>query len=841
MTKQIPEPFHFFRSLGGQALVDDILATAEHFRRADQLHAVPKQNVVLKWRIIGAVEEVLELETSLRLRCEQGWVELKWLAANCLHVRQATTAAELDTYFSYAVHKTDWAPLVPEVTDEGSKLVIHTEEYVYHIWKQPFRLEVTTSDGQMVCADSPGMQVREDGAVRLSMALRPEETSYGLGERAEGLNLRGKRYSLWNTDPPSAYHRGTDPLYYNIPFYLGVHNQGTYGVFWDNSYRGWADVGQEAASELTFEAEGGALSYYLFPGSDVNEVMSRYTELTGRILMPPLWFLGYQQSRWSYYPQENVLKLAREFREHGMPCDVIYLDIHYMNGHRVFTWDREHFAEPEMMIRNLHSQGFKVVAIVDPGVKVDSDYASYQAGVEKDVFVRYPDGEQVSACVWPGLCHFPDFTKPATREWWAEQCGELLKSGIDGLWNDMCEPATFLPEAAGTLPDYVLHNKEGLGGNHLEIHNVYGMQMARATLEGLKMHNPDKRPVNMLRAGYAGTQRYASSWTGDNSATWDHLRLSISMSLNMGLSGAPMTGPDIGGFMGDADGELFTRWLQAAVLMPYYRGHKSLDTGQHEPWMFGQPHEVINRMTMEVRYRLLPYLYSVVAQAAEYGWPVIRPVFMAEPDNPDIRAIDDSYLLGDSLLVAPVLEQGAVSRRVYLPGGMEWYDFWTNERIQGGQEIEVTAPLERVPLYVRAGTVLPMWPAMQHVGEKSIENLVLRLYPGSHETILYEDAGEGLGYQHGEYRWVYITALEDEERLVLSRRVAGQFEPEYETITLEVIGLSDEPYEVRVDRQGAPLWFYDSDVLEVRVDSFKTTEIILKPSSSERTLPSKPR
>jgi alpha-glucosidase len=837
---KLSERLLFFKEMSGQALVDDILATAANFKQADQRHAQPKPAAGSKWRIMGAVEQVLITENGLHLGCEQGWVELVWLAANCLHVRQAASPAEFDTYFSYAVHKTEWSPVNHEVIEQEDSVIVKTEACVCRVWKSPFRLSIETLDGQAICMDAPGIQKREDGASRLSMRLHPDECCYGLGERAEGLDLRGKQYQLWNWDPPSAYQRGTDPLYYSIPFYLGVREAVAYGVFWDNSSRGRVDVGKEAAAELTFEAEAGQLSYYLFTGANVNSVLSRYTELTGRISLPPMWFLGYQQCRWSYYPQETVLQLGKEFRERGIPCDVIYLDIHYMHGYRVFTWDRERFPEPEQMINHLHGQGFKVVAIVDPGIKIDPLYATYQSGIENDAFVKYPNGERVAAAVWPGLCHFPDFTKPSVREWWAQQCHQFLSAGVDGLWNDMCEPATFLPEAAGTLPDYARHDADGHGGDHRENHNVYGMQMARATQQGLLMNKTDARPVNMLRAGYAGTQRYAASWTGDNSSNWEQLKLSISMTLNMGLSGAPMTGPDVGGFFGNADGELFTRWLQTACLMPYFRGHSALGTAPHEPWAFGQPYEVINRLTIELRYRLLPYLYSVVAQAAEYGWPVIRPVFVAEPYNPAVRSIDDSYLLGDGLLVAPVLEQGAVSRSVYLPAGGDWYDFWTNERHEGGQEIKVTAPLERLPLFVRAGSVLPMWPAMQYVGEKAIDKLTLRFYPGSYETVLYEDAGEGQGYQQGQYRWVYITATEDDEKLVINRRSAGSFEPAYKAISLEIVGLRDEPHGIRVDRQGAPVWFYDEDLLEVQVDSFSTFEIAFKPTSSDRTLPTRP-
>ncbi|MAS34212.1 MAG: hypothetical protein CL610_09400 [Anaerolineaceae bacterium] len=834
------EKLEFFRRLGGQALVDDIHATARQFQQADQRFMTPNADASTKWRIPGAVESVQLTEEGIRLKCEQGWLDLRWLAPNCLHLRFASSPNDFDSYFSYAIHKQHWTTVSLEIKEERDQILVATSAYVYRITTRPFGLTVETIKGRVICRDSPGIQKNERGAVRLTMRLRPEEACYGMGERAAGLNLRGAQYQLWNTDPPNPYQRGTDPLYYSIPFCLNIHDDGAYGVLWDNSHRGHADFGQETPDEFSFEAEAGGLSYYLFAGADMNVVLSRYTELTGRIMLPPLWFLGYQQCRWSYFPQDEVLKIAGGFRQRGIPCDVIYLDIHYMQGYRDFIWDHERFPDPAQLIQTLHESGFHVVVILDPGIKIDPAYTTYQSGIESGVFLRYPDDEHLAAAVWPGLCHFPDFTHAAARQWWAQQCQPLLNMGIDGLWNDMCEPAVFLPDGPGTLPDYVPHEQEGRGGSHREIHNVYGMQMARASFEALQQHKPADRPVNMLRAGYAGAQRYAASWTGDNTASWDHLRLSISMALNMGLSGAPMTGPDIGGFFGNADGELFTRWLQATCLMPYFRGHSALDTAPHEPWVFDQPYEVINRVTIQLRYNLMPYLYSIVAQAAEYGWPVIRPLFSIEPQNPALRSIDDCYLLGDALLVAPIVEKGALKRDVYLPDTGDWYDYWTNERLAGGRKIEVTAPLERLPLFVRAGSVIPTWPDMQYVNEKPLETMTMRCYPGNHETVIYEDAGEGLGYQQGHYRWVYITVTEDHDKLTINRRVAGKFTPAYAATNIEIIAITDEPDAIRIDRRGAPLWFYDDGLLEVKADSFQSVEIDRKPTSSDPTLPKPP-
>jgi len=837
------ERLDFFTRLAGQSLVDDIHATERILRRyQERFGSKPDaKSPAANWQNAGAVRRVVPYERGVRLVCERGLVELEWVAADCLRVRLRREVGDFPAPFSYAVAKTDWPQVSMELVEDDNALEMRTAEVICRIDKRTFRFGLMKPDGKLICVDSNGIQFRSDGAARLTMALRNDEGGYGLGQRTTGLNLRGRRYQLWNSDPAQPYQRGTDPIYYNVPFYLGVHNSATYGVFWDNPNRGSVDIGASRANELAFETERGELRYYLFAGANANSVLSRYTELTGRINMPPMWMLGYHQSRWSYYPQEGVMKLAETFRQRGIPCDAIHLDIDYMDGYRIFTVNQERFPDFAGMVSDLHEQGFKVVTILDPGVKIDPQYPAYWSGIDRDIFLKYPDGERVAGAVWPGACHFPDFSKPDARAWWTEQLQYLLSTGIDGVWNDMCEPAMFGAENTLTLPDFVEHHQDGVGGDHLDHHNVYGLLMGRATLEGLELHRPGKRQVNIIRAGWAGAQRYAMTWTGDSTSDWDQVRLGISMVLGSGLSGAALNGPDIGGFFGESDGELFTRWLQAASLLPFFRGHSAIFTQPHEPWAFGQPYEVINRMTIQLRYRLLPYLYSVVAQCKEYGWPIVRPLFMAEPTNVQLRSVDDCYLLGESILVAPVLEKGAIERQVYLPEGA-WYDFWTNDLLAGGQTITVTAPLERLPLFVRAGSVLPMWPEMQYVDVNAVQTLTLRIYPGDTETTLYEDAGEGLGYEDGDYRWVYIACERDGDKLIINRRTAGRYEPPYQSIKLEVVGLNREPSEVRVDRQGAPVWFYDADILELTVDTFRRVEITIPPvSPHEATLPHRPR
>jgi len=835
------ENIRFLTEVAGKRLVDDIKAYEKIISRYDRQFGIRKRGTS-PWLSLGALQQAIPFERGIRLRCQNGWLELYWVTADCLRVRLRPQDDKFSEPFSYAVHKTDWTPVPFEVSGEESSaahLEIRTNTVVCWIDKRSSRLRLETLDQRLVCADKQGIQWRADGTVRLSMTMQPDETSYGMGERALGLQLRGKRLTLWNAVPPSTCRRGIDPLSFSVPFYLGVHNQAAYGLFWDNSSRGSADLGAAKPDELVFEAEGGGLCYFLFAGNDVKQILSRYTELTGRIMLPPLWSLGYHQSRFSYYPQDAVLKLAENFRGRGMPCDVIYLDIHYMNGFRTFTWDQQRFPDFKQMIDTLHKQGFKIIPIVDPGIKIDPDYGAYKSGVEWKIFLTYPDEKPAVGVAWPGASHFPDFTNPAARSWWVQQIAALIKSGSDGIWNDFSEPAIFVQDGTVTLPDYVVHHQDGHGGNHVEGHNVYGMLMARATLEALQKYRPQMRPFNIMRAGFAGAQRYGTAQIGSNTADWDHLRLSISMVLNMGLSGIPLVGPDVSGFDGTSNGELFTRWLQVACLMPFFRTHTTVEMPSQEPWSFGQPYEVINRLTIQLRYRLLPYLYSLVAQAKEYGWPIIRPLFTAELDNPAIRSVDNCYLLGDAVLVAPVLEQGMVKRSVYLPAG-EWYDYWTNELLEGGQVVNVPAPLERLPLFVRAGTVLPLWPEMHYIGEKEVETLVYRVFPGEFETVQYEDKGEGLDYQNGDYRWIYISCAWDESKLIINRRIAGRYTPSYKNIRLEVVGFDEEPLQVRVDRQGAPLWFYDDGLLELNVNSFQRIEIMRKSLPTDKTIMRRP-
>ena len=677
MTDDTSAELKFFKDLGGDTLVSDVEAYEEFLKAERSNAAKPAQQT---WHLLGTVVNSEQTDEGVRLACENGYVDVSWISQTCVCVRVRLENA-FPPPFSYAVTERDMDTIPHEMRDSERSIVMTTDSMMCRIEKKTVGISLRLRNGRVLGGRHTRLAIADEGAVRLSVGLESDEASYGTGERAANLNLRGQRFTLWNKDQPNC-DRGVDPLYYNVPFYVGLHDQGAYGIFWDNSARGTIDIGAHERDQLTFEAEKGELRYYLMGGETTQDVITDYMALTGTPPLPPMWYLGYHQSRFSYYPQEDVLELARKIREHKIPCDAIYLDIHYLDNYKVLTWDVEQFPDFAGMVAELHRMGFKVVPILDPAIKIEDGFAPYEDGIERDVFLRLPDGDPLRVVVWSGASHMPDFSKPEIHTWWSEHLEDIIATGVDGFWNDMNEPAVFTTSGADTLPDRTIFDKHGHGADHVEMHNTYGMLMATATQKALRKHRPEKRPVNVTRSGYAGAQRVTASWTGDVTADWDHLRMSIPMILNMGLSGVPFTGADVGGFRDDTDAELLTRWTQAACLMPFFRNHSAIDTIRQEPWVFGEPYEQIMRQFIELRYRLMPYLYSVAAVSAQRGLPMIRPMFMVDESDAKLRDVHDQFMLGDALLVAPVMEPGATERTVTLPKG-QWYNFGTGQAVPG--------------------------------------------------------------------------------------------------------------------------------------------------------------
>lgn len=766
----------------------------------------------------GRVTDYARQGRTVTVACANGSYRIAVLAPDVIRVRflpadGPASSRRAGVPFSYSVARSDdeWSACEFRVVDASSCVEIRTARLVCQIDEATGKIAFLDLDGNVISEDEAGVGRHPSGAVVCRKQIQPDERFYGLGERAFGLDLRGRAYRMWNTDPRT-YQQGQDPIHLCIPTLLGLHGQGRqgYAIFFDNTFGGRFDLGAAESDVLSFGAEGGELRYYFIYGPALTTVVERYTALTGRMKLPPLWMLGYHQSRWSYQPEARVRKLAADFREvYHIPCDCIYLDIHYMDGYRCFTWDAERFPDPARKITDLHRQGFRLVVIIDAGIRADPDYWVCKSGLEKNVFCKYPDGETLFAGpVWPGDCYFPDFTDPCVRVWWADLCTTLADVGVDGIWNDMNEPAIFGLRST-TLPNFVSHDLEGRSGDHAEAHNVYGMEMARATTDGLQKSRPGERSVSITRSGWAGVQRHAMSWTGDNLSTWEDLWLSMPMLMNLGLSGLAHTGPDIGGYSRFPTGELFTRWLQMGIFLPLCRSHTFAHGPDQEPWSWGEPYLSINRRYIELRYRLLPYLYTAFWQCTQAGVPIVRPLFLAFQEDLAAHVLDDQFMCGDALLVAPVIEKGAASRTVYLPAGV-WYDFWSDQPFHGPAHVDVGASLERLPLFVRSGSVVPMGPVMQYTGERLVDKLFLHVYPGDGHSdgvsLLYEDDGHTWAFQDGEYRLTRFALHSSGlpiSRLELGRQVEGRYEPGCRGFEVVVHGVDRPPRNVTVDGQSS--------------------------------------
>lgn len=592
-----------------------------------------------------------------------------------------------------------------------------------------------------------------DRAARVGLELAHGESLLGLGETTGPLNKRGSIKDLWNTDVlghHKAVHPGLRSLYLSIPFLISIREGRVAGLFWDNPARQVWDLGATQDDRLTVTAASGPIDLYLFAGPTLEGVLRRFTELTGRMSLPPYWALGYQQCRYSYPTRKRLEAVATRFRRRRLPCDVLYLDIHHLDGHRVFTFGRA-FPRPAEMLRRLARRGFKAVTIVDPGVKDDPRFGTLRRGCAHDAFVKAPRGRRdFLGEVWPGRVRYPDFLHAPTRGWWGREQARLARLGVAGFWNDMNEPANFArPDK--TLDPRARHRTDAGIVRHAAVHNLYGLTMARASFEGALEHARDRRPFVVTRAGWAGVQRYAAVWTGDNSSCWEHLAESIPMLLNLGLSGVPFCGTDVGGFRDHTTGELLARWTQVAAFTPFFRNHSDLGTRDQEPWAFGPEIEAIHRRYLELRYQLLAYLYAAFVEAQRHGTPVMRPLAWHFANDPVAVACGDQFLLGASLLVAPVLQPGAVARSVYLPAG-NWFDFWTGAFHHGRQHIVAEADLATLPLFVRAGAVLPILPVHQCTDERPYSIVNLHVWPGAAgEQNWYEDDGSSLGYQRDQW------------------------------------------------------------------------------------------
>ncbi len=630
----------------------------------------------------------------------------------------------------------------------------------------------------------------------------PAGTSlYGTGEVTGPLLRNGRAITLWNTDNFTYRDYGGRRLYQSHPWVLAVRPDGTaFGVIADTTWETRIDL----AGHIEFTSEGPSFPIIVIDRDSPQAVMTALADLTGKMPLPPEWALGYQQCRWSYYPASRVKEIADGFRARKIPCDVIWMDIDYMNGFRVFTFDPKGFPDPRGLNAYLHARGFKAVWMIDPGVKVDPNYFVYQSGTKADVWVHNAFGADYHGDVWPGECVFPDFTRPQTRAWWAGLYRKFMAEGVDGVWNDMNEPSVFNVPGK-TMPRLNWHRGGGglPPGPHAEYHNVYGMLMVRATREGIAEANPDKRPFVLTRSNFLGGQRYAATWTGDNASTWQDLKMSIPMTLNLGLSGQPFNGPDLGGFDGTATGNLWANWVAMGAFFPFCRAHCVKGAPQKEPWSFGPEVEAVARVALERRYRLLPYYYTLFHESSIDGLPVMRPVFFADPRDPTLRTEDQAFLVGRNLLVVPQW-----ARDPHLPGGI-----WRPVSLIPGDDAAHTV---QATLKIRGGAIIPLGRVIQNTTEKSLAPLTLLVCldeQGRATGQLYEDAGNGYGYQKGDYLLTTYGAVRTGDKVTVSvthvegRRARPARKVVVELVTasgtVEASGVDGQPVTVRLPEPAA--------------------------------------
>lgn len=687
----------------------------------------------------------------------------------------------------------DWKPGIPPIPYgisrhqwEEVETKLEQNDTSYSVSSSKLKV-VVAEDGSITFYDATGQVLREEkppirkieGWVHTAK-LRQEEHIYGLGEKASTLNLRAasinnrpKIYRIWNYDAAGKYAPGSDPMYISIPVYLGLHSNGSYLIFYENTF----DATFTFSETATANFEGGALRYYFTYGAPA-QLVDRYTELTGRPELPPRWSLGYHQSKWGYDNEQKVREEAKKFQSYNLPISAIHLDIDCQVGYRAFTIDPERFPNLPAFTQELQKLGVQFITIMNPGIKLSPHNNLFVEGRVLEGFCKLPNGRIVVAPVWPGWSVFPDFTNPKVRRWWSRQYQYLLDVGVAGFWHDMNEPAAFILWGDRSLPRVTQHFMEGRGADHREAHNIYGLLQAQAGFESLREYRPNQRPFIVSRAGWAGLQRYAWTWTGDVDCSWEALRQTISIVIGLGLSGVAYSGSDIGGFQGNPSPELYVRWFQTATFHTFYRTHSANNVEHRTPWTYGEPYLSIIRSYLQLRYKLLPYFYTLAWEATQKGYPPVRPVFWASYNETALWDVEDAFLLGDALLVCPIVTEGALQRQITLPH-TGWYSFWDDKFFEGGQEVTLKAPLETIPLLVKAGTILPM---------EENKTLTLHIYPPVEESsqgYIYSDAGDG----YGEWRLDKFHINRNQEGLELTWEHEGEYAFPYTEIRLHVHGV----------------------------------------------------
>jgi len=776
----------------------------------------------------------LHAETVDRLVLSRAGVVLEVSAPASGIMRVRMGRGKLPEDASWAVSAATRGTRLPlKVTRNGGTVQVDAADIRARIDLRTLRTDVLDSSGKLLLADLAGHSgLLADGGFRLRGRLNGDDHIFGLGDKTGTFDRKGGTYTMWNSDA-YRFTQATDPLYKTIPFFMTVSDLGqAHGLFLDNTWRTTFDFGKTDRGVLSISGEGGPVDYYVMAGPAPKDVLQQYARLAGTAPLIPQWALGFQQSKWSYKTDAEVRAVAQRLRDEKLPSDVIYMDIDYQERARPFTVNRTAFPSVRQLAGDLRRQGMRLVLITDPHIAnaPGQGYAAYDSGAAQDLFLKLPGGEYYSGDVWPGAAVFPDFSRAPARRWWGELYAGFVGDGVAGFWNDMNEPSIFNVPSK-TMPLNVVHRIESddfapRRTSHAEMHNVYGQLNSRATYEGLARLQPDVRPFVLTRATYAGGQRYAATWTGDNVSSWQHLKLGVQQLVNLGLSGFAYVGNDVGGYAGERPSpDLLTRWFQLGAFMPLFRAHAETGRPGQEPWAGDATQVDIRRRFISERYRLMPYLYAAAEQNSRTGIALLRPVFLNFPGvlaNGDrLGGSEDQFMVGGDLLVAPspTLESPG-DYKVGLPG-KGWYDYWTGRRVEG-KDLTVKPDIAQLPVYVRPGAIIPKQPLVQSTAFVPEGRLELHVYPGADcFGDIYADDGVSLAYQRGDFLRQRIRCEQSSSGLnLLFEQRVGSWKPWWHGIALYVHGWDDE---------AAPQARAAGTTLATSVDRAQHAAVILAP------------
>ncbi|ADU32029.1 glycoside hydrolase family 31 protein [Evansella cellulosilytica] len=749
-----------------------------------------KHGSKVNYQSLGTVKSYNIENNAVVFQCDNGYVSILFYRDDI--VRIIMNHKGRPSYQSSFAVVGEREQIKPHITEGEKELRVASEKLTLVIKRDQVSISIFDHHKKLLVKDDHvGMGFNDKNEVICYKQMDAEDHFYGFGEKTSFLDKRGEKMTMWNTDVYAPHNPEIDSLYQSIPYFMTVRNGKAHGIYFDNTFKTVFDM-KTSDDTYSFSAEGGQLDYYVFAGPSPKEVVAQFSELTGKMPLPPKWALGYHQSRYSYETEEEVRDVVNTFKEKDIPLDAIYLDLHYMNGYRVFTFDEGRFPNPKKLLHDLKNQGVRVVPIVDPGVKVDPEYNIYQEGVRNDQFCKYIEGDIYTGDVWPGESAFPDFTNSEVRRWWGKNHQFYSDLGIEGIWNDMNEPAVF--NETKTMDIKVMHDNDGDPKTHRELHNLYGLLMGEATYEGMKNHLKGNRPFLLTRAGFAGVQRYAAVWTGDNRSFWEHLQMAIPMCMNLGISGVPFCGPDVGGFAHDSNGQLLARWTQFGTFTPFFRNHSELNSIHQEPWMFGEKYEAVVKKYIQERYVWLPYLYTLFQEASVTGEPVMRPLVLEYPNDKNTFNLSDQFLIGADVLVAPITTPDTYHRVVYLPEG-NWVNYWTEVKLEGGKHHLVQAALDILPIFVKEGSILTHGTVKSSTEAKETE-LKVHIYVTDEEKstfTYYEDDGKSFEYERGSFYQCRFEAKLEKNRLdILTHVEHDEYQPEWKNAVFVIHGIVED-------------------------------------------------